>query len=648
MFNSIKKRVVHSIISSENNLIKTAIWSALLKNLSLRNIKKIYFSDILNEKNTARITLIETAIKRYPNNKFGYNELTKIDEKNKTIIRSKKEASEKKQKRIDNRINIAMGFAKNGDIETTLSLLTKIHLEFPSDRKILMRLGEVYQNDKNITAAHTYFKAAKINYHEYGAVRKLSFEIDNNLYDAANDSIKEILNFSTLSLLKFLPVINRASVYFPQYREEIVRARINVKNLLSDPDVKKGISATEQVKIALRCRWTDIAQDIIKKSQVSCTKVSSPTIEWFNTVLERTHSLKNIIDIAIKNDDGYNICGLLNGEVVEINRNYAKNKIIELFIPSVYFSGTESEKRSYSTVRELFTSVIESIIDFKDILIIPRNQWNWRQCDPLYTESYVISYHTINPLTQPGWVCIQESTISGKCSIDGKGFAGYSSLSIKDIEMKNQDITKKIKLKNDAFISRYINSNISKYDQKEFTSNNKPREPYVLLALQVATDIVSSLAYIDGISLLKELANYYMNKDETLVVKRHPYCKSLTIQRTLNELSSKKLIIISDDSIHSLIDGASIVFTVNSGVGLEAVMHNKKVILTGESDYSCCTTGIAKNRAELHHLIECGGNESYLRSSFLDYYLNEYTFYGNEREKIKNKLIATLGINNDA
>jgi len=43
---------------------------------------------------------------------------------------------------------------------------------------------------------------------------------------------------------------------------------------------------------------------------------------------------------------------------------------------------------------------------------------------------------------------------------------------------------------------------------------------------------------------------------------------------------------MSDASVHDLISGANAVFTVNSGVGLEALLHGRPVVVTGECDYS--------------------------------------------------------------
>ena len=647
MYKLMTEKLISSLLYSDDSYIKRKLKNKIVNNLSLRSIKEIYCSPRLNENEKLKSILINIALEKFPLNNFGHVEFDKQKNKNKTVKADdqKNRINKNNASGVDKQMLIAQTLIDNYEISNALTLLKELHQQQPSNRKILMKIGEIYQNDKNIIPAHAFFKAAKTFYPEYGTVRKLSFEIDNGLFDNADKSIQEILSFPKLSLIKFLPVLNRACVYFPHYREEMRRVRTEVKNTLMNVKSRKGINPTDQAKLALKCRWINIANDIVSRNSLTLKSVTEETVNWIDLIDCRIKHLKDIIDIASLNDENHNTVGLLNGEKVILNNKKNEIKILELFIPSVYFNDPANEKTSYKTVRDFYNTVIESMLELKDIIIIPRNQWNWRYCDPMYQNSYVLSYHTLNSLTQPGWACIQESTIADKCSIDTNGFAGYSSINSIASECFHQDLSNERINKNNSFIKEYIAKNNSKYFQSTSLIQNNLHTPYVFLALQVTTDIVASLAYIDGLSLLSELAEYYKDKVEKVVVKRHPYCKSLSIENRLNELVSKNLIIISDDSIHKLIDGASIVYTVNSGVGLEAIMHNKNVITTGESDYSNCVS-VAKSVVELHNLIKNPRCHLDIKDKFLDYYLNEYTMTANEKGKIKQKIVTSLGIYN--
>ncbi|MDI9221129.1 capsular biosynthesis protein [Pantoea sp. EA-12] len=657
MLEPLRNKFLLSIYLSKNIVLQKA-FTLVSKHLSLRSIKSLH-SQVNNIGMEDKIhPLLILALNRFPNNKFAHIELKKLNLKDsiKTTAtlksRIEKRITKKTEGQLDIEIKHAVDLIEESKINQAFSILTNLQKKYPSERKILMRLGEIYQNDKKIIIAHNYFKAAQNVYPEYGTVRKLSFEIDNGLYNDGFESLKAVLNFPILSILKFLPVINRASVYYPEINDLIIEKRVKVKTILNQKKGKKGTNPTEQAKIAIRCRWLEIAANIISRNEGSASAVSSSVIEWLNAAQQRTNEIFDYLNVATLNDENLNNKGYLNGELIDLNDpKYLSMKKVELFLPSVIFSNPSQEKSSYSTVRDFYQTVIEVVFDLKNAVIIPRNQWNWRKCNPFYYDSYVISYHTVNPLTNPGWISIQESTISGRCSIDKNGFAGFSSISepLMHIAENNFDATK-VK-DNDNFITNYIKNNTSKYNQSDYTleADSSINYPYVFLALQVTTDIVASLAYIDGYSLLEMLAEYYKDKDEKLVVKRHPYCKSASMERLINKLSFEGLIIVSENSVHNLINKANLIFTVNSGVGLEAILHNKRVINTGRSDYDCCTYGQATNFIELISLIESDNYkiENEKRDIFLDYYLNHYALYPYEKDKIQYQIESLLKMEND-
>ncbi|MNF47300.1 Capsule polysaccharide biosynthesis protein [compost metagenome] len=130
----------------------------------------------------------------------------------------------------------------------------------------------------------------------------------------------------------------------------------------------------------------------------------------------------------------------------------------------------------------------------------------------------------------------------------------------------------------------YIHNNATKYSQKAALITYA--DDYVFVAPQTPTDTVAALAGIAGVELVRTVADHYYGSPTKVQVKRHPYCNSLTVQKTLETLASTSAIEMSDDSVHDLISGANAVFIMNSGVGLEALLHGRPVVVTGECDYS--------------------------------------------------------------
>ncbi|HBB2734273.1 TPA: capsular biosynthesis protein, partial [Escherichia coli] len=116
--------------------------------------------------------------------------------------------------------------------------------------------------------------------------------------------------------------------------------------------------------------------------------------------------------LANHNDDNKKLKGFLNGHEIELNHD-EKLKCVEVFIPSVFFTNPAEEKPSYHTVRNFFVNIYSYLLTLENIIVVPRNQWNWRKCDPIINNAYVISYHTRSmDMDNKKHLHIQESTLA--------------------------------------------------------------------------------------------------------------------------------------------------------------------------------------------------------------------------------------------
>ncbi|HAN7628932.1 TPA: capsular biosynthesis protein, partial [Escherichia coli] len=637
----------------DNFIIKAMFYVVFRDKINLRFLKSNFEQFIKENDFKTSLDYCDYIISKFPKNKFGYTQKSNlylsinnkeaakkiIDESpidiNNNHIENKKQSVVKKNSKksiikisdaeikkmisnckyneiidllqskldelsLEQVLILAKSFQQIGKHTEAYKTLIDAQVKFPNERKILMRLGEILQNDKKIPQAHIYFKAAKIFYPEYGTVKKLSFEVDNELWSNALETLNEILLFSTLSHLKFLPVLNRVSPFFPDKRDTIISIRNNVQSILWKKKGKKGTNPNNQVKIAIKCRWLALAESIILRNVNGSQPVSDSIIHWLNTVKEYQKGYELFFSLANHNDDNKKLKGFLNGHEIELNHD-EKLKCVEVFIPSVFFTNPAEEKPSYHTVRNFFVNIYSYLLTLENIIVVPRNQWNWRKCDPIINNAYVISYHTRSmDMDNKKHLHIQESTLAERCSMDYMGYAGYSSLA-DDFTYKIIDNYSKHINNIEQQISFYIKNNISKYKQSDEEFHLE--SDYVFIPMQVTTDAVASLSYIDGIKLLKLVSEYFFNTSTKVVVKRHPYCNSIEVEKLINELEKEGKIIVSDSSVHHLIKTSKAVITVNSGVGLETVIHNKPVIITGKSDYYYAATAIAKNGQELRDII---------------------------------------------
>jgi hypothetical protein len=134
--------------------------------------------------------------------------------------------------------------------------------------------------------------------------------------------------------------------------------------------------------------------------------------------------------------------------------------------------------------------------------------------------------------------------------------------------------------------------NESKITQPNYKNLDLPNN-YVLFACQLPKDKV--IKYYSKIGVEQALLKTCIatkNLDMPLVVKPHPslvlpgYETDLQTLYNITKMFSHT-IWIHDASIHQLIQNSSAVCVVNSGTGLEALLHKKPVITFGRSEYDC-------------------------------------------------------------
>ena len=546
--------------------------------------------------------------------------------------------------RLHYRLMLARAYQLSRDQESAYEVLLKAQVDHPSERKLLMRISDMLKDDAKVARAYSYLCASQALYPTYGTVKRLSFEIDNFLFDAARSTLDSILAFPREVVMKFMPMINRATPFFPEMREQIQAARGDARQLLAAEKGRKGINPDDQLKVAIKCRWLHEAQQIINRNKGGAQPVSEENQLWLDTVVRNLGPARALVEIASSNESSASFHGLYQGSIININsRSVDVSKVVEVFIPTVFFAAPGEEKPSYATVREFLMNVFKYLLSRKDLVLVPRHQWNWRNCDPSIPGSRVVSYHTNAPYNV-NHLHIQEVPLAGRCSIDHQGFAGYSSLAAEheQIRVASRAVSSDVLEHNEQHLhDTYVTNNVSKYSQTQ--DRVRFEDDYVFVALQIPTDTVAALAEISGVDLVSTVAEHFAGTNTKVRVKRHPYCNSMSVQRTLKDLSKRGIIELSDASVHDLISGAKSVFTVNSEVGLEALLHGRPVVITGEADYAYA---VAAHPRTVEELKACLQEELTFdkgqTQELLHYYVNSYSMAANDASAIHRKLEAWL------
>ena len=183
-----------------------------------------------------------------------------------------------------------------------------------------------------------------------------------------------------------------------------------------------------------------------------------------------------------------------------------------------------------------------------------------------------------------------------------------------------------------ASLAECSDANQSKFDQPPRQSREALGLPakYIFCPCQIPHDETLRFHSDVGMAeLVQALAEWAQKSGTNVVFKPHPANRAA--MSPLHEAAPEgEHVHWIDASIHDLIAHSTAVYTVNSGVGLEAILHGKPVVTFGRADYDAVT--VKGETGELSHLWRIVNSdqlagiraEAYRR--FADWYVNRHAF----------------------
>lgn len=185
------------------------------------------------------------------------------------------------------------------------------------------------------------------------------------------------------------------------------------------------------------------------------------------------------------------------------------------------------------------------------------------------------------------------SPIADYMTIDRLGWgAGMSWLPVPDIS-PNEHSWRIF----DALTAR-IAGNVSIFDQPPADRAIDARD-YLLFVCQIPHD--EAIRLYSDVTVAQALAvvlEYGALRGRRVVVKGHP--RNRKAMAPFKDLAQAHAALWVDDaSIHTCLAGAARVFLVNSGVGFEAMLHNKPVVRFGRAEYAQVVPKAEPNVASL-------------------------------------------------
>ena len=173
-------------------------------------------------------------------------------------------------------------------------------------------------------------------------------------------------------------------------------------------------------------------------------------------------------------------------------------------------------------------------------------------------------------------------------------------------------------------------------------------EKYIFVPFQTSfdTQIVYNSPWIKSMPMLFEIIEQIANKTHiNFILKEHPHERDFTYEELHKRAKNNPFIKFANaNETDELIKNAEAIITINSTVGLEALLMNKKVIVLGNAFYALDKiTKKARNISELEQIIknlDKWNIEEDLIKRFLSYLINEYLVKGTWNNPTKEHFIA--------
>lgn len=216
-----------------------------------------------------------------------------------------------------------------------------------------------------------------------------------------------------------------------------------------------------------------------------------------------------------------------------------------------------------------------------------------------------LSYHSYSSRKHPNIWHVHTSGSVGYFTVDSLGYSSFSDVAKSSHYFED---SQKVDLNTatewfDSFSKKYIEEDMSRCYQ----SNHPPlelNEPYVFIAGQLSYDsVIKSHSNVNGQQYYNKIAETFGNKGYRVVFKHHPATYISGNKSNQFYVPKHPSVIETKASIHSAIKKADAVFVMNSGVGLEALLHKKHVFTGGNCDYKWATHQI-KNLKELESSVD--------------------------------------------
>lgn len=274
---------------------------------------------------------------------------------------------------------------------------------------------------------------------------------------------------------------------------------------------------------------------------------------------------------------------------------------IHVDVPNHYW---RSDGLHHADVRLAYDAIFAALLDQRHAVVLePFTQTSGALAALDHTDGLRLAYHVTR--TGRNVVCLKGSALPGLWFMDREGYGGWCELARSPaLQAESEAFDLK---RADALIAhyreRFERENFSRYPQPDRSPRIVSGDYAVFYALQVNDDEVLKLADFTQFEVLDAIVSWATRTGAKVAVKRHPLCRSPMIAAALDKAAAAPGVEVLDRSIHDLIQASASVLVANSGVGLEALIHGRRVFSFAASEYAHMTERLT-DLADLGSVLE--------------------------------------------
>jgi len=438
----------------------------------------------------------------------------------------------------------------------------------------------------------------------------------------------ELLNYVTLNVDP-----KEAKAKLKLYTDEIILSAYR------NPNVIDGIKLVLELATAPfeARRW---AFRILQKSNIE--KNRAPLLiriynDWDLLKINMNNQIQNFVHTAFENMLSSDLSIINNNQIIKLTKKHTQDNTIITYIQPRFFAlNSALTKIPHQNSRNFFDTLLRiSSINKINILPMILPYTNLMPEDVQFKNYTKIGHHTYG---------LEHKTLHQKIAyfeeysyLDEGGFGPFSKkLSYnKQLDMIRSINVEKAKIFCDALYQKYCQAKISKFPQSSKKISLDNDRIYYFFSMQTINDTVIRKGFIDQFTAIICILSQFQNTNKILLVKRHPLDNTQITQKFLNQIVSHPNCKVVDHNIHDLISASEATICINSGVGIEALIHLKPVFTLGESDYGIATT-VLKSKSELCSQMQKKPEikEPNFIRQFLYFFLNYHTYKNDEDERI--------------